>query len=322
MKGVVLGLALLPALAGSLTLVALANDASASSTCVVSDVPGQGDVELDAAQSANARIIVGVAAQAELPARAAVVAVAAAKQETDLRNVPYGDRDSLGLFQQRPSQGWGSPRQLLDPVYASANFYSHLVAVPRWRQLPLTVAAQTVQRSAFPNRYAQWKPLASRVVAGVSGQDPQAMSCELDDEGAPSGGGSGGYPPQKLGPDGLTPRARTAMDAVIQRFGVHDVGGFCPGGCTSGHVQGSDHYTGHAVDFMLLPMNERNQHLGDLLASWLVANADAYGVKYVIWNERIWSAQRADEGWRPYEHPSGSDNPTLAHQDHMHLSVY
>jgi cell wall-associated NlpC family hydrolase len=85
-------------------------------------------------------------------------------QESTLRNNNYGDRDSLGLFQQRPSQGWGSPTQVTDPTYSTTIFIQRLLAVPGWADMPVTVAAQTVQRSAFPDAYAKWEGLASDLV--------------------------------------------------------------------------------------------------------------------------------------------------------------
>ena len=103
------------------------------------------------------------------PPRAWLVALATAKQESDLRNIPYGDRDSLGLFQQRPSQGWGTPAQVLDPVYSTTIFLDRLLQVPSWDRLPVTVAAQTVQRSAFPDAYAKWEGLAADLVAQLAG---------------------------------------------------------------------------------------------------------------------------------------------------------
>jgi murein DD-endopeptidase MepM/ murein hydrolase activator NlpD len=97
-----------------------------------------------------------------------VIAVATALQESNLHNLPYlgarNDHDSIGLFQQRPSQGWGTPTQLLDPEYAAGKFYQKLVTVKDWELLPLTVVAQAVQRSAFPNAYAKHEPLATEIV--------------------------------------------------------------------------------------------------------------------------------------------------------------
>jgi murein DD-endopeptidase MepM/ murein hydrolase activator NlpD len=91
-------------------------------------------------------------------------------QESSLRNLPGGDRDSVGLFQQRPSQGWGTPAQLADPAYAAGKFYSALAAVPGWQAMPLTQAAQAVQRSAHPDAYAKWETDAGALVTEVTGQ--------------------------------------------------------------------------------------------------------------------------------------------------------
>jgi cell wall-associated NlpC family hydrolase len=113
--------------------------------------------------------IIGVAKQKGAPPRAWLVALATAMQESTLRNINYGDRDSLGLFQQRPSQGWGSPAQVLDPVYSTTIFLDKLLQVPNWDRLPVTVAAQTVQRSAFPDAYAKWEGLAAELVSQLAG---------------------------------------------------------------------------------------------------------------------------------------------------------
>jgi cell wall-associated NlpC family hydrolase len=121
--------------------------------------------ELSDEQRQNAALVIGVAKGMGLPPRAWMVALATAMQESTLRNLPYGDRDSLGLFQQRPSQGWGSPAQVTDPVYATTTFLDRLQKVPGWDQLPITVAAQTVQRSAFPDAYGRWEGLAAQLVA-------------------------------------------------------------------------------------------------------------------------------------------------------------
>ena len=125
-------------------------------------------VDLDDDQAANGRVVVAVGQRMAVPSYGMVVAVATALQESGLRNLRYGDRDSLELFQQRPSQGWGSPAQILDPSYAASQFYAHLLQVPGWERLPVTTAAQAVQRSAFPDAYAQWADEAERVVAALT----------------------------------------------------------------------------------------------------------------------------------------------------------
>ncbi|WP_177231800.1 hypothetical protein [Amycolatopsis saalfeldensis] len=90
-----------------------------------------------------------------VPEQGWVVAITTAITESQLKNLPYGDRDSIGLFQQRPSQGWGSVAQIMDPTYSSEQFYRHLLAVPDWQNLTVAVAAQTVQRSGFPDPATQ-----------------------------------------------------------------------------------------------------------------------------------------------------------------------
>ncbi len=125
--------------------------------------------ELTAEQRTNAATIIGVVTSTGAPPRASLVALATAMQESTLRNLDYGDRDSLGLFQQRPSQGWGSPAQVRDPVYSTTIFLKRLLAIPGWEVLPVTVAAQTVQRSAFPDAYAKWEGLAAQLVGQLAG---------------------------------------------------------------------------------------------------------------------------------------------------------
>jgi hypothetical protein len=123
-------------------------------------------------QIANARTIAAVARDRGLSERAVVIALATAKQESQLINLDYGDRDSLGLFQQRPSQGWGTPDQVRDPVYAAGKFYDGLVQVPGWQTARLTDAAQTVQQSAYPELYQQWEGLATALAASVAAAPP------------------------------------------------------------------------------------------------------------------------------------------------------
>jgi hypothetical protein len=139
--------------------------------CTVAGVP------LTAEQTGNAATIAAVARQRGLPDRAVVIALATAQQESRLRNLDYGDRDSLGLFQQRPSQGWGTPAQVQDPVYAAGTFYERLVRVPGWQTGRLTDVAQTVQRSGFPEAYQQWEPMALELTAALALGATPALPC-------------------------------------------------------------------------------------------------------------------------------------------------
>ncbi|WP_410658336.1 C40 family peptidase [Amycolatopsis sp. lyj-112] len=124
---------------------------------------------LTAEQMGNAATIVAVGRQMAIPEPGWVVAIAAAMQESKLRNLHYGDRDSLGLFQQRPSMGWGTPQQITTPTYAATKFFERLNATPNWQSMSVNDAAQTVQGSGFPNAYAQHEDKARAVVAAVSG---------------------------------------------------------------------------------------------------------------------------------------------------------
>jgi hypothetical protein len=122
-------------------------------------------------QVANARTIAQVGYDRGLPQRAVVIALATAMQESALRNLDYGDRDSLGLFQQRPSQGWGTPAQVQDPVYSAGKFYDGLVRVPGWETRRLTDAAQLVQRSGFPEAYQKHEGMAVELAAALGVDD-------------------------------------------------------------------------------------------------------------------------------------------------------
>lgn len=119
-------------------------------------------------QIRNAAIIINTGLELKLPPRAWVIAVATAMQESRLTNLGHlgaaNDHDSLGLFQQRPSSGWGTPAQVQDPVYASRKFYEKLQTVKGWEKTSLTRAAQKVQRSAYPNAYAKHEALATQIV--------------------------------------------------------------------------------------------------------------------------------------------------------------
>ncbi|MFI7359581.1 C40 family peptidase [Streptomyces avidinii] len=134
---------------------------------------GSGDVNVPGLsepkkQIPNAKVIVATGIQKRVSARGQVVALATALQESTLINLDHGDRDSLGLFQQRPSQGWGTREQIMDPVYSSGKFYDGLVKIKDWEQMPVTVAAQKVQRSGFPDAYAKHEPLATALQQAIA----------------------------------------------------------------------------------------------------------------------------------------------------------
>ncbi len=128
-------------------------------------------------QSVNASIIVGESIRRGLPARAATIALVTAYQESDLRNLDYGDADSVGLFQQRPSQGWGTVEQIMDPWYSAGRFYEALVKVDGWETGVINDVAQAVQRSAHPEKYAQHESKGRAWASALTGHSPGAVSC-------------------------------------------------------------------------------------------------------------------------------------------------
>jgi hypothetical protein len=135
---------------------------------------------LTAEQVANAATIAAVGRDRGLPERAVVIALATAQQESRLRNLDYGDRDSLGLFQQRPSAGWGTDAEVQDPLYAANKFYDHLVEVPGWETGRLTDVSQRVQRSGFPEAYQQWEEMAQKLAAAQVSELPDQITCVPD----------------------------------------------------------------------------------------------------------------------------------------------
>lgn len=152
-------------------------------------------------QMANARVINDVGLKMGISEKGRIIAIATAMQESTLQNLNYGDRDSLGLFQQRPSCGWGSPEQVTDPQYAATKFYEGLLGVPGWESMSVTEAAQAVQRSAFPDAYAKWEPMATQIVQSLGGKittdlrdidTTPAAGASSGDGGGGSGGGGGG----------------------------------------------------------------------------------------------------------------------------------
>ena len=111
------------------------------------------------------------------------IAIATALQESKLRNLRYGDRDSVGLFQQRPSQGWGTEEQILDPVYAVNRFYDALVKIKGYESMEITKVAQEVQRSAYPEAYADHEQEGRILASTISGHSPAGLGCRLNAAG-------------------------------------------------------------------------------------------------------------------------------------------
>ncbi len=274
------------------------------------------EVELDLEQAENASLITAVAIRRGMPARAASIALATAYQESKLYNIDYGDRDSVGLFQQRPSQGWGSVKELTDPDFATNAFYDALAEVEGYREMDITVAAQEVQRSGFPDAYADHEEDARALASALTGNSPRALWCEVP--------GDADEAADDLDEQGLVARAAVVRRDLEARFGTLSLGGFDPEGVSSGHMEGSAHYEGRAIDIFVRPVNAENRKRGWAMASYLVANADRLDIRTLIFDDRIWHAgSRSGDGWTDYRVPSssGGDREILEHRDHVHVDV-
>ncbi|MFK0238402.1 hypothetical protein [Streptomyces vinaceus] len=223
-------------------------------------------------QTAHAATIAAVGASRGLSHRAVTIALATAFQESSMRNLTYGDRDSLGLFQQRPSYGWGSPEQVMDPVHASNRFYQGLARVTRYEELPLTVAAQRVQRSAYPDAYAKHEPRAHLLASALTGQDGVALRCSVSAA-------------ERYGDTG------TVRQELIRAFGSDRVSGTEPADVTS--AVATD--TGIAV-----PVADGGPAAGDrarAVARWAVAHADSLKIQRVAFDGQVWEAGERKGDW-------------------------
>ena len=273
-------------------------------------------VELSIEQAENAALITAVSVRRGMPARAATIALATAYQESKLLNIEHGDRDSVGLFQQRPSQGWGSVEQILDPYYSVNAFYDGLVGIEGYDSMRVTEAAQAVQRSGFPEAYADHEADARVLASALTGNSPRAFGCEVDEPEAASS--------DRIDDEGLTRRAARVRQDLVSAFGDQSLGGFQPGGVSSGHMAGSAHYEGRAIDVFFRPVSAENRKRGWAMAAYLVAQASRLGIKTLIFDDRIWHAgSRSDDGWTDYDVPSSSrgDRAILEHRDHVHVDV-
>jgi hypothetical protein len=255
--------------------------------------------DLDPDQAANAATVSAVAAARRLPQRAVTIALATALQESRLHNISHGDRDSLGLFQQRPSQGWGTARQIQDPVYAAGKFYDHLVRVPGYSRLPLTVAAQEVQRSGYPQAYAKHEAGAELLAAALTGRAPASLTCTTakgtQDKGDPV-------------------RVRRAL---AREFGKAVPGGPAAGGARTLAAAGGP-ATGGAHGVVIVPLaadgTGKAPRRGWQLAHWAVAKAGELRLREVAFGGRVWKADDGSAGWRKDSSASAGEVRIVAEQ--------
>ncbi|WP_428952490.1 heavy metal transporter [Streptomyces sp. cg35] len=229
--------------------------------------------EFTAEQAANAATISAVGTSRGMPERAVTIALATALQESGLRNIRHGDRDSLGLFQQRPSEGWGSAKQIMDPVYAADRFYAHLDKIPGYSRLPLTVAAQRVQRSGYPQAYAKHEPDATLLSASLTGRAAASLTCE----GRPTGA------------DG----ARAGDPARVKAALVRDFG------ADVAPMAGRDRRSVRVpVPATVESAQGGERQRGWELAQWAVANSSVLRIERVSYAGREWTAGDAGNEWR------------------------
>src|SRR5215218_1638108 len=153
----------------------LTGPAPGQQRCVAS--ANERSVSIDLEQAQYASIIVGLSVKRGLPPRAASIAMATVYQETGIRNLDYGDSDSVGLFQQRPSQGWGTRKQLLDPYYATDKFYDALVKIDDWETADITTVAQRIQNSSYPDAYRDHEADARVLASALTGHSTAGFTC-------------------------------------------------------------------------------------------------------------------------------------------------
>lgn len=261
--------------------------------CKVVSAGGDGtSYEFTPEQAVNAATIAAVGTGRNMPQRAVTIALATAIQESGLRNIEHGDRDSLGLFQQRPSQGWGTERQIMDPAYAAGIFYAHLARVPDYGSLPLTVAAQRVQRSGYPEAYAKHEPDAELLAAALTGTAAATLTCD----------GRPGTGVEATGPDAV--RAALVRDFgrdALQETGAEVGGTAVPSPSPSPSVTATAH--GRTVT-VPVPEGARTDATGRgerqrgwQLAHWAVANSSALHIERVSYAGREWTAGSGGGQW-------------------------
>jgi len=266
---------------------------------VVSGKDDGQEYEFSQEQTMNAATIAAVGTGRGMPERAVTIALATALQESQLVNIQHGDLDSLGLFQQRPSQGWGTKKEILDPTYAAGVFYEHLSKVDDYQKLALTVAAQRVQRSGYPEAYAKHEPEATLLSAALTGQAAATLTCQ----GLPD------TTRADTGPDAV--RAALVRDfgrTVLKETGAEVTGAEVSGGGSASKDKSkakakstptpspSASATGGST--VTLPVRSGSTRTGWQLAHWAVANSSVLHIERVSYAGREWAAGSADDPWR------------------------
>lgn len=291
------------ALAGYLTVQYLTGGPGVPRCTVVSGKTDGESYEFTPEQAVNAATISAVGTNRGMPERAVTIALATALQESGLRNIQHGDRDSLGLFQQRPSQGWGTTKEILDPTYAADIFYEHLAKVDDYARLPLTVAAQRVQRSGYPDAYAKHEPDATLLAAALTGRSAATLTCQGPADSTPAGGTD-------------SVRAALVRDFgrdVLQEAGA-DVSAEDSSASPTASATASPSPT-TASRTVTLPVSPEDAGSADgttagqrgwELAHWAVANSSALHIDRVSYAGREWTAGSTDSRWGTSDANGGS----------------
>ncbi len=250
-----------------------------SSGCTASSPAGS--MTLDLEQARNAATITAVGVSLNVPDFGIRVALATARQESKLHNIGYGDRDSVGLFQQRPSQGWGTQAQIMDPVYSSTKFYHTLLEVPDWQKMPLTQAAQAVQHSGVPDAYAQYEQFATVIAAVFTGSAGAGLGCTLD--------GPTFTPQAKAAGKLLTARGQAVVDGMRAQFGAANVGKV-----TGIGADGNSFDVAAPASLSGTAATAREW----AFANWAAAQAETAGIAKVSYRGKTWSAADGAAGWK------------------------
>jgi hypothetical protein len=231
----------------------------------------------DLEQMQNASTIAAVGVKLGVPAFGIKIAEATALQESKLYDLSGGDRDSLGLFQQRPSEGWGSASQILDTTYASTAFFNALLKVPNWEHLDLTVAAQDVQHSAYPGAYAAHETEAGVLTEVFTGAAGNGLTCTLD---GPT------FSPQHTDSSGLTTQGQAVIADAQKQWGAISMQGASAGSRTFALAVPSGLGASAA------------KARGWAYANWAVSKAEALGITQVGYAGKTWSATSSPGSWQ------------------------
>ena len=223
---------------------------------------GVSAIPLDTGQAGIAATIAGVAARHRLPRQAVTIALAAALQESQLQNLDYGDRDSVGVFQQRPSQGWGTTAELEDPVYATTKFFAALVRVPRYTKMPVDQAAQDVQHSADGYAYGEWTEVATLLAGYFTGAPQAGVSCWYTPAAQPDLAG--------------------ALKQLTETFGPQGKDGVLVGITTA--------RSGQKKEDRSVAVVHVQRDGAWTVAAWLVAHAQQYGIGQIRYAGYVWNA--------------------------------